>query len=524
MEEKNKRHPPDIAAAREVLKKYKYLKSGYESRISAEKIFWEKRYSSADAPPSAWLFNSIVNKHADIIDNIPVCICLPREERDREDAEILSEIIPVINARCDFEQTYSDNSWQKIRHGTAVYGVFWNNALCDGLGDIDIRRIDISNLYWEYGVEDIQDSRNVFLCSFEDKDRLCEKYPVMDIEADASEAEALTREIYGDKINSSEKWAVVDWYYKVYKNGVESLQYCKFAGDCLLYSSEEDPMCESWYDHGKYPFVFDVMYPCDNDICGFGIISVGQPCQSYIDKIDTNLLEYANWASNVRFWAKKSLGIKLSDFSDSTKSIVEVEGDIDEEKLKRIEIGSLDSSVIDIKKLKIDELKETTGSRDVSQGSSSGGVTAASAIEILQQAGAKFSRDGIEGSSRACIRICELEIELIRQFYDSERIFRITGEDGKNKYISFNGKRIATDSEGRQPYFDIEIGTRKRTPSERQALNDFSKQLYDSGAFDEENIEKTLIILSVMDFEGIEKIRDLLKKRQEKLLPGENVG
>ena len=517
--EEGKAKAPDPALGRELLKQYKFSKEAFSRRIATERDFWKKRYSYDKESPSAWLFNSIVNKHADIIDNIPECVCLPREEKDREDAETLSKIIPVINERCGFEQTYSDNSWQKLRHGTAVYGVFWNNNLYEGLGDIDIRRIEIENLYWEAGVEDIQDSRNVFLCSAEYIDILKEKYPGLNSEKVSAEAEGLSREIYGDKINTNEKWAVVDWYYKLYTDEGEILHFCKFIGNRIIYSSQSDPQCENgWYLHGKYPFVFDIMYPCDGDVCGFGLISVGRSCQNYIDSLDRNLMNYSDWASRVRFWAKKSLGVNISDFCDMSKAIVEVEGDIDEEKLKRIEIGSIDSSVIDVKKLKIEELKETTGSRDISLGSSSGGVTAASAIERLQEAGAKFSRDGIENSCRACAAICALEIELIRQFYDSERIFRTVGENGEEEYVNFSASSLSGNEEGRVPYFDIEIKTRKRTPTERQLLNNFAKELYDSGAFEDQNISQTLIMLSMMDFDGIGDLREALVKRQKYLM------
>ena len=55
--------------------------------------------------------------------------------------------------------------------------------------------------------------------------------------------------------------------------------------------------------------------------------------------------------------------------------------------------------------LKINELKETSNSRDVTQGSVSGGVTAASAIAALQEAGSKSSRDTLRASYRAFERV-----------------------------------------------------------------------------------------------------------------------
>ena len=223
------------------------------------------------------------------------------------------------------------------------------------------------------------------------------------------------------------------------------------------------------------------------------------------------MLEYTDWASRVRFWAKRSLGVNEKEFLDLSRSIVEVEGDIDEEKLRQIEISPIDDSVIDLKRLKIDELKEITGSRDISQGGVVGNVTAASAINILREAGAKSSRDGIEETYRAYTKIMSLVIELIRQFYDETRIFRIVGSDGKRDYLEFSGKGLRGDDTGRRPFFDIEINAVKKSPTEAQQKNQFAKELYDSGAFKKENIKETLMMLELMDFEGIGNLKASLR-------------
>jgi len=78
----------------------------------------------------------------------------------------------------------------------------------------------------------------------------------------------------------------------------------------------------------------------------------------------------------------------------------------------------------------IEELKETRGNRDFSQGGTTSGVTATSAIAALQEAGSKLSRDMIKGSYHAFTQIACLVIRLIRQFYDEPRAFRILGEQG----------------------------------------------------------------------------------------------
>ena len=510
----NKNKTPDIEYGVETLRRYVYSKEELMQRIRSERDFWSEKYKSDNPQSTTWLHNSILNKHADIIDNMPTCVCLPREERDIKSAEMLTKIIPVINSRCGFEKIYSDNAWNKVRYGTAVFGVFWNGDLCDGLGDVDICKINIDDIFWEMGVEDIQDSKNLFICALQDIESLKEKYPHVSFDGESGGYGDITSYIYGNRELYDGKIAVVDWYYKKHVGCREVLHLCKFCEYGIIYSSENDENCaDGWYSHGKYPVVFDAMYPCDGEAYGFGVISIGRGCEEYINKLDKNVENYSNLASNVRFWAKKSLGINLNDFADNTKQIIEVEGDIDEEKLKRVEIGSMDNTVVDVIKMKIDELKEITGCRDVSVGRTSGNVSAASAINMLQNAGAKFSRDGIEGSCRACVEMWELTLELIRQFYTEERVFRITGEDGYS-YEYFSADAIRSGDGEYSPCFDICIDTRNRSYNERHELNELAMQLYREGAFKSEKIEETKLLLELLDIDGIGKLRSAIYSKE----------
>ena len=102
---------------------------------------------------------------------------LPREPDDEAEAELLSDILPVITERCGFAETYSDNAWSKLKHGMAAYGVFWNPALENGVGDIDIKRVDLLNLFWEPDARHIQDSPHLFLVGLCDTETLLSRYP-----------------------------------------------------------------------------------------------------------------------------------------------------------------------------------------------------------------------------------------------------------------------------------------------------------------------------------------------------------
>ena len=524
----------EIINAGEILKEYKTAKSSLEQRIIEEEMWWKLRHwevlrrkqqtDRGYQPTSAWLFNALINKHADAMDNYPEPVCLPREQKDNEDALMLSSILPVILNQNQFEQTYSDNIWYKLKHGVCGYGVFWNNDKENGLGDVDIKKIDILNVFWQPGITDIQNSANIFIVDLVDRDALTSAYPHIKNKLITSNDRIieLGDYIYDDSINTDNKLLVVDWYYKKRVNGRTVLHFCKFVGDILLYASENDPLMENgWYEHGLYPVVFDVLYPVEGTPFGFGVISVTKDPQSYIDKMDRNIMENMDWATRVRYFGKKSMGINEKDFLDLDKQIVEVEGDISEERLRPISVAVLPDVYLTIKQQKIEELKETSANRDFSQGSVTGGVTAASAIASLQEAGNKTSRDMIASSNRSFVKIVSQVIELIRQFYTEKRCFRITGESASGyRFVNYSSEGIAERLEGcdlygnpiyRRPIFDIDVKARKRNPFSRLSQNELAEELYAMGVFDEGNEEKGLALLDIMDFDGIEKVRENLR-------------
>lgn len=529
----------DVKAAAEILNRYRAGKSRLDSRLCEEAVWWRTRHGGGAPagdtrrgvkPVSAWLFSSICNKHADLCDAMPVCAVLPREPDDEAEAELLSDILPVITERCGFAETYSDNAWSKLKHGMAAYGVFWNPALENGVGDIDIKRVDILNLFWEPDARHIQESPHLFLVGLCDTETLLSRYPhLKEKRAAMREDGALfTPDMGGSYLNGSQgmadKTAVVDWYYKrVNTAGCTVLHYAKFTGDVLLYASENDPAYaeRGWYDHGLYPVVLDVLYPEEGTATGYGFIAVGRNPQGYVDELDGHILEYANHASRVRYWAKRSLGVNEKEFLDPDRRIIEVEGDIDEEKLRQITLSPMDGMLTDVRRMKIDELKETTGNHDVAQGSTTGGVTAAQAIEALQEAGNKGSRDMIAGSHRAYTEIMRQVIELIRQFYDGMRCFRVTGKDGGRRYVRYTNtglrdKTTGTGADGmalyRHPVFDVEVRAERENPLDRAGRNRLMLELYRAGLFEPANRTAAESALAGMDFEGIDLLRALLKQ------------
>ena len=526
------------------LKKYKDGKRNLESRIVEEERWWRLRHwdiirgkASAEMkgeearpePTSAWMFNSIANKHADIMDNYPEPNVLPREQQDEGDAEQLSSILPVVFERNEYEQTYSQAAWYKLKHGVCAKGVFWNQELEEGLGDVDIRFMDILNIFWEPGITDIQASRNLFVVDLRDNDLLEQEYPQLKNKLGGQIID-VKQYVHDDNVDVTDKSLIVDWYYKKRTpEGKTILHLCKFVGSEVLFSSEDDAQYaqSGFYEHGKYPVEFDVLFPEEGTPVGFGYIALMKSPQLYIDKMSQVVLENSMMSAKPRWFVKKSAGINEDEFLDWSKPCAYYEGDANN--IQPIQVQQVGGAVLNVLQMKIDELKETSSNRDVSQGSTSGGVTAAAAIAALQEAGNKTSRDMIASSYRSYTQECYLAIELIRQFYDEQRAFRITGETGRNEYIQFSNagmqpKPIGPAYEGqppaeyegatRKPVFDIVIKPQKRSPYSKMAQNELAKEMYQMGFFNPQLAEQSLTALDLMDFDGKEKIKDKVEQGQ----------
>lgn len=531
----------DIRKATAILQKYKAGKASLEQRIIEDEKWYQVQHSEvikADADPnkprptSAWLFNAVMNKHADAMDNYPRPNVLPRESSDQQAAKELSAVLPCVLEQNEFEQTYSDNWWEKLKHGTGVYFTGWDASKEGGLGDVEINMLDLLNIYWEPGITNIQRSRNLFIVDLVDNEILETEYPELQGQNYGNVID-VPKYIYEDNVDTTNKSLVIDWYYHARNaSGRMVLHMVKFVGDTLLYASQNNPETADTgiYDHGEYPVDFDTMFPMKGSPVGFGLIAICRNPQLYIDQLSGNILKHSAMITQPRYWCSKSAGINKDQFKDwGGEPIVDVEGQIGTDRLQQIAVSPLDGNVVSVMQLKVDELKETSGNRDVNSGSTGGGVTAAAAISALQEAGNKSSRDSVKTSYRCYTRIDYKAIELFRQFYDEARTFRIagpnTGADADSGYtfmqfsnVGIKDQQTGVDSNGnetvRRPIFDIRIVPEKKSPYSQMTQNEYAKEFYELGFFDPTKAQETMIALSMMDFDGIDQVRAQVQQGQ----------
>ena len=457
--------PKQLSEATQVLLKYKSGKAALDRRIVENEHWYRLHRDTEDGnfADSGWMFNSLANKHADAMDNYPEPNVLPRSADDEDTARALSSVLPVVLEQADYEQVYSDCWWRKLKTGTGVTGIFWDPAMRGGIGDIAVRSVNLLMLYWEPGAADIQASPDFFSLSLEDTAQLSARYP--QLRGRTASVLDVPRYIHDEGQDTSTKSVVVDWYYKrPDANGRMVLHYCKFCNGVVLYASQNDPaLAESGlYDHGQYPFVFDPLFVEEDSPAGFGYIDVMKDCQTAIDKMNHAMDENVLLSAKQRYVLSDTAGVNEEELADFSRDIVHVVGRLNDDSFRPLQTAGLQGNSLSYRQSRIEELKEISGNRDMTQGGTAGGVTAASAIAALQEAGSKLSRDMLKSAYRAFAKQCYLIIELMRQFYDEQRVFRIVGESGENRFVPFSAQALRAVPGG--SVGGVELGSRGSLP------------------------------------------------------------
>ena len=543
-----------LQAFTKILEEYKAGKVQTEQRVLASENWWKLRNSIEEQKDSkaagddgfkavsGWLHNVIVSKHADAMKAYPEPNILPREQGDKGEAMMLSAIIPCILEQNNFEATYSDAMWQKLKTGTALYKVVWDKSKLNGLGDIHVEKVNLLNVYWEPGVTDIQKSRYFFSTELWDKDVLEERYPQLKGKLNG-QGFFSTKFLYDDHVKTENKHTVIEVYYHKYIQGKNTLQYCRYVGDQVIYATENDtqrpqqpvidpatgmsvvdPMTgmpavmdaglsmaeRGLYDHGKYPYFFDALYPIEGSPCGYGYVDLCRNPQMEIDLLKTAMVKNALVGATPRYFSRIDGNINEEEFLDTGKPIVHVNGNVDEATLRRIEHNALDGMYVNLLDRSIDELRETSGNTEAATGSTPGSVTAASGIAALQEAAGKTSSDSTQASYRVYSDIVDMCIELIRQFYDMPRKFRILGQYGMERYVTYTNAGIQPQHQGndfgqdmgfRLPVFDIKVSAQKKNVYTKVAQNELALQFFQLGFFNPQTVDQSLMCLEMMDFD-----------------------
>lgn len=233
----------------------------------------------------------------------------------------------------------------------------------------------------------------------------------------------------------------------------------------------------------------------------------------YASYIDMNL----RMASKGRLLIDRNAGIDKEALLDWENDVVE--GDrIDPSALQWLQTQPFTGMVTrQMMQLQAD-IKQDSGQNQFARGETVGGVTAASAISALQEAGGKITRLRTAGLNQGFREMVTQVMWLISQFYDRRRVFFITGRE-----ISASPERLFGQNPSAgilpAPPYTVQVQVQRRNPLRQQAQNELVLQAYQMSAEAGQYFPLSTLF-ELLQVEGKERILPVLRENEH--LPAEN--
>jgi len=458
-------------------------------------------------------FNNCV---ADQMDNMPEAALLPETKALEGMAEDLTDIVRFVMAINNFESLHRRRVEDCFCTGTAVTQVAWDPDLDGGRGNVAVLRWPIESFLWDPAADNLQDARAVFKVSWHPKSWFEQHYPEQAAEIGSDEGEfwglgmADTQD--ASRPADEDRVMLLEYWYRLYDAASRryTINAAYLAGGVLLEEHRDV------YRHGMYPFVLDVYTPIEGLPVGDGLIQEFAPMMRYINRyasyIDMNL----RMASKGRLLVDRASGLDKEALLDWETDVIE--GD-------RIDAGAIQwlqtqpftgMAAQQMLQLQTD-IKQDSGQNQFTRGETAGGVTAASAISALQEAGGKITRLRTNVFNQGFKAIVEQVMWLISQFYDSKRVLYVTGSSRwEPREISADPARLFGSRRGvtPPPPYTVQVQVQRRNPLRQQAQNELFLKAYSMSA-EAGQIFPLSALFELMHVDGKDRILPLLRQYDE---------
>ena len=458
-------------------------------------------------------FNNCV---ADQMDNMPEALMLPETSKLENVAEDLTDAVRFILSQNHFESLHRRRVEDCFATGTAITQIAWDADMDGGRGNVALVRWPIEAFLWDPAAETLQDARALFKVSWHPMSWYRMHYPEQadDIGSDLGEYSGLGLSDAQDENRPADedRAMLIEYWYRLYDAHKRryTINVAYLAGGVLLSHSQDV------YAHGMYPFVADVYTPIEGMPVGDGMVQELAPMMRYVNRyasyIDMNL----RMASKGRLLIDRNAGLDKEALMDWETDVVE--GDrIDASALHWMQTQPFTGMAVQQLMQLQSDIKQDSGQNQFSRGETAGGVTAASAISALQEAGGKITRLRTHALNQGFREMVTQIMWLISQFYGRRRMLYITGRE-----IDVSPARLFgphEDGAVPAPPYSVQVQVQRRNPLRQQAQNDLFLQAYRLSAQAGQYFPLSALF-DILHVDGKDRILPVL--RENELLPQEN--
>ena len=445
---------------------------------------------SGTAPAGNTLGSCVDNAIADQIDNLPEAQLLPEREETARSAEEMSDVVSYVLYHAGWPGKYQTIMEDAVVTGTGVAEVFWDAEAEDGEGMVGVLAWHPEDFYPDPAVENLQDGRACFKVTHTTVDWVEAHYPHARGYVGEDRSLPWQEGLGEDAPQDDARTTLIEFWYKRYdaESRCTRVHMAQMAGGALLYSTElgfggadKAAYADGVYAHGQYPFTLYKFRHVWRRPFGTGLIHDYRETQSAIDRYTKYIDDNARQSSIQRHFIRRGSGINAEDVADMRKTIIEWEGSDIREVLQTVQAQPLNGQVYEMLTYLADSMKQDCGQNQFTRGEAGLGVTAASAIEALQNAGNKITRWHTEIFKDAFREMVEQIIWVLSEYLEPGRTLRIVGGwDSTGQMRDRLVTLIAPGAEGAglmRPAYAVRVQVQKNNPMQIQADNEFLQQV-----------------------------------------------
>lgn len=261
------------------------------------------------------------------------------------------------------------------------------------------------------------------------------------------------------------------------------------VGDTLVQLTEGWP-----YEATEYPFAKLDHIPTGKFYCASSIEDL-VPIQREYNRTRSQLVENKNRMAKPQLAAEKG-SIEPEKMTSEPGLVVEYEGGY--QPPTPIPLTPMPAYVTDEISRLLGDFEDISGQHEVSKGTTPPGVTAATAINFLQEQDDSILSHTFGSLEEGIEKIARLTLQFVHQYWDTPRIVKITGTDGSFDSEAFKGSDLRDNT-------DIRVEGGSALPTSKAAKQAFIMDLIKLGIIDGSDG------LEVMEMGGIQKIYEKIQ-------------
>ena len=443
---------------------------------------------SLTAPASNTLNSCIDNVIADQIDNMPEAKMVPERPDVMDGAAAMDDIVAYALYHAEWPDVYQQLMEDAVVTGTGVVQTFWDDDLEDGEGMANVVAWHPEDFYPDPMYENIQDGRACFKVSRSTVAWVQEHYPhaAPYVRADDSSRPEDSADPLFETPEGDEPVMLLEYWYKRYDATARKyrVHMAQLAGTALLYSTElsyggpeKGEYDEGVFAHGQYPFVLFRYRKVFRRPFGTGLVYDYRETQNAIDRYAKYIDDNARESSIQRHFIRRGSGVDADEVADMTRTVIEWDGNSIHDVLQTVQSKPLNSQVYQIMNYFVDSMKQDCGQNQFTRGEGGLGVTAATAIQALQEAGGKITRWHTEQFKSSFREVVVQIMWIMSEYLGKDRQLMIVGgwDSGGEMEHKLVGL-VAAKGEGdamKRPAYSVRVQVQRNNPLQIQADNEF---------------------------------------------------